>query len=152
MESSRMDKYNNSRAHHLGNVIRELVNAGDFNLKDVATYIDVSEEELEKIYDSSSIDVEKLIKLSELLQHNLFIYYLNNRVISNLFENQVNGLPPQISYLIEQLETKNDQIAQLKSLTETLRKTIEILETKEFLQNNGCFKTTEHGGDIVKLK
>jgi len=130
-----MDKYNNSRTHHLGNVIRELVNAGDFNLKDVATYIDVSEEELEKIYDSSSIDVEKLIKLSELLQHNLFIYYLNNRVISNLFENQVNGLPPQISYLIEQLETKNDQIAQLKALTETLRKTIEILETKEFLQN-----------------
>ena len=152
MESCRMDKYNNSRTHHLGNVIRELVNAGDFNLKDVATYIDVSEEELEKIYDSSSIDVEKLIKLSELLQHNLFIYYLNNRVISNLFENQVNGLPPQISYLIEQLETKNDQIAQLKALTETLRKTIEILETKEFLQNNGCFKTTEHGGDIVKLK
>jgi hypothetical protein len=135
MENYRLEKYNNKRSSHLGSLIKELVDAGGFTVNDVATYIDVSEEELDIIYDSNSIDVEIIIKLAELLQHNLFIYYLDNEVIRKLFENHVNDLNPQISYLIGQLETKNDQIAQLKALNETQRKTIEMLETKDFLQN-----------------
>jgi len=134
MESSKLEKYNTTESRHLGNLIRELVKESGFTSKEVATYIEVSEDQLNKIYDCHSIDMEKLIKLSKLLQYNLFIYYLDNEVIGNLFENFVKDLAPQVSYLIRELETKQDQLVHLRALNETQRKIIEILETREFLQ------------------
>ncbi|MGE9310835.1 hypothetical protein ACLOAU_04295 [Niabella sp. CJ426] len=136
MGTSRLEKFNGSDSRHLGNLIRSLVKQNGFDWKDVAAYIEVSEEQLSQIFDSRTIDIERLIKFSQLLQHNLFIYYLDNEVIGNLFENYVKEMAPQVSYLIRQLEAKDGQIAQLRALTETQRKIIEILETKQFLQNS----------------
>jgi len=136
MDSSKLEKYNTMRSRHLGNSIRELVNECGFTSKEVATYLEVGEDQLEKIYQSRSIDMEKLLKLSKLLQHNFFIHYLDNEVIGSLFEHYVKDLAPQVSYLIRELEAKDDQLAQLRALTETQRKIIEILETREFLEKS----------------
>lgn len=136
MANSGLEKFNDGDSRHLGSLISSLVQQNGFTWKEVAAYIDVSEEQLSRIFNARTIDIESLIKFSQLLQHNLFIYYLDNEIIGNLFENYVKEMAPQVSYLIRQLEAKDSQIAQLRTLTETQRQIIEILETRLFLQES----------------
>ncbi|GGH16676.1 hypothetical protein FAZ19_13135 [Sphingobacterium alkalisoli] len=126
----------NANSWHIGEVIRNLVKEKEITTDVLAAYLEISDEGLEEIYQSHSIDIKKLIKISELLNYNLFIYYLDNKIIGDLFENQMNVLDPQIKNLILNLETKNEELARLKILTEAQRKVIELYETKAYLHTD----------------
>ncbi|MBE8720869.1 hypothetical protein [Sphingobacterium pedocola] len=127
----------NANAWHIGEVIRGLVKEKEIKTDVLVAYLEISDKELEEIYQNHSIDIKKLIKISELLNYNLFVYYLDNNIIGDLFENQMNVLDPQIKNLILSLETKSEEIARLKILAEAQRKVIELYETKAYLHADG---------------
>lgn len=129
------EKNKNVDSYTIGGKIRQLVIENGLTTNAVIAYLDGSEETLERIYGSNSIDIENLIKLSELLNFNLLIYYFNNKVIKDLFEDRMIDLSPQVDNLISLLETKDDEIARLRALLETQRKIIDLCEAKALFQD-----------------
>lgn len=127
----------NEGAIHIGEKIRQLVNERQLTKNEISAYLGQTEEVMDRIYESSSIDIQNLIKLSDILNYNLFTYYFDYKVTTNLYEDRMIELNKQIHKLINQLEIKDEEIARLRTLTETQRKTILLFETMEFLQPCG---------------
>lgn len=118
-------------AVHIGEIIHNLIKERGLKVKFVADYVSVSESTLYDIYKRSSIDVDKLIKFSQLFNKNLFLYYLEEEPIKSMFDKQVLTLQQALEDLTTELEIKNSNIQHLSDLIETQKKVIALHESKE---------------------
>lgn len=118
-------------AVHIGEIIHNLIKERGLKVKFVADYVSVSESTLYDIYKRSSIDVDKLIKFSQLFNKNLFLYYLEEEPIKSMFDKQVLTLQQALEDLTNELEIKNSNIQHLSDLIETQKKVIALHESKE---------------------
>ncbi len=118
-------------AVHIGEIIHNLIKEHGLKVKFVADYVSVSESTLYDIYKRSSIDVDKLIKFSQLFNKNLFLYYLEEEPIKSMFDKQVQILQQTVVELTNELEIKNESMKHLSDLIETQKKVIALHESKE---------------------
>lgn len=118
-------------AVHIGEIIHSLVRERGLKAKFVADYVSISESTLYDIYKRSSIDVDKLIKFSQLFNKNLFLYYIEEEPIKNMFDDQVLYLQQIVTELNNELEVKNSHIKHLTDLIETQKKVIALHEARE---------------------
>ena len=66
---------------HIGSVIQEQVKLQQIAMQRICKFFDCSEEEVEVMYQKSSLDAEILLKWSKLLKYNLFLYYQNHLIL-----------------------------------------------------------------------
>lgn len=118
-------------AVHIGIIIHNLIKERGLKVKFVADFINVSESTLYDIYKRSSIDVDKLIKFSQLFNKNLFLYYLEEEPIKSMFDKQVLTLQQTVNELTSELEIKSENMKHLSDLIETQKKVIALHESKE---------------------
>lgn len=121
-------------AVHIGEIIHNHIKEHGLKVKFVADQVNVSESTLYDIYKRSSIDVDKLIKFSQLFNKNLFLYYLEEEPIKSMFDKQVQILQQTVAELTNELEIKNESMKHLSDLIETQKKVISLHESKE--ENN----------------
>lgn len=76
----------NTKDIYIGKIIREKVDKSGMTYAEFARRINSSRTSLYTLFDSKSIDVEKLISISEVLNCNLFleVYGIGNKYITNL--------------------------------------------------------------------
>ncbi|HWV73243.1 MAG TPA: helix-turn-helix transcriptional regulator [Pseudosphingobacterium sp.] len=117
-------------AVHIGEIIHDLIKEKGLKAKYVADYISVSESTLYDIYRRSSIDVDKLIKFSQLFNKNLFLYYLEEEPIKSMFGKQVQILQTRILELETELDSKNEKIKDQLEMINTQKKVIALQEAK----------------------
>lgn len=118
-------------AVHIGEIIHNLIKDRGLKVKFVADFVNVSESTLYDIYKRPSIDVDKLIKFSQLFNKNLFLYYLEEEPIKSMFDKQVLTLQQAVDDLTNELEIKNSHMKHLSDLIETQKKVIALHESKE---------------------
>ncbi|MET3539192.1 transposase [Chryseobacterium limigenitum] len=60
---------------HIGKLVQKRVNETDFSVERIINFLQCSEEDLEKMYNSTSLDSETLLKWSKLLKYDFFRMY-----------------------------------------------------------------------------
>lgn len=130
-------------AVQIGEIIKELVHSNGLKAKFVAGYLSISESNLYDIYKRSSIDVDKLIKFSELFNTNLFIHYINKEPIKSMFGDQVFSLQEKISELENEITSKNEKIIDLTDLVQSQKKIIAFHESAAKENSVGNKKKTK---------
>lgn len=113
---------------NIGEIIHELVKERGIKAKVVAEYINVSESTLFGIYKRESVDIDKLILLSKLLNKNLFLYYLNEEPLKSMFDKDRLKLQNRVLELEFEVSTKDDKIKDLTHIVETQKKVIALQE------------------------
>ncbi|WP_293297331.1 hypothetical protein [Pedobacter sp. UBA4863] len=114
----------------IGKIIHELVKERGIKAKVVAEYINVSESTLFGIYKRESVDVDKLILFSRLLDKNLFLYYLNEEPLKSMFSKDMVILQDKILELESELKNKGEKLKDLMDIVEAQKKIISLHEEK----------------------
>lgn len=117
-------------AVHIGEVIREKVKNKGLKADYVAKFISSSESNLFNIYRRKSIDIDKLIRFSQLLDENLFLYYLNEEPIKSMFDKQVGLLQERVLNLENELKTKDEKLEDLNRIIGAQNKVIALHENQ----------------------
>ena len=112
----------------IGEVIHGLVKESGLKAKIVAEYINVSESTLFGIYKRESVDIDKLILFSRLLNKNLFLYYLNEEPLKSMFSKDMATLQNRILELETELGVKGEKLKDLTDIIETQKKVISLHE------------------------
>ncbi|MCR8562012.1 helix-turn-helix domain containing protein [Mucilaginibacter sp. BJC16-A38] len=112
----------------IGKIIHELVKSSGLKAKIVADYINVSQSTLFGIYKRDSVDIDKLILFSKLLNQNLFIYYLNEEPLKSMFGKDMIELKSHILELENELKTKDEKLKDLTEIIEAHKKIISLHE------------------------
>lgn len=117
-------------AIHIGEIIKKLIKENGFKVKYIADFLNISESTLYDIYKRSSIDIDKLIRFSQLLNKNLFLYYLDEEPIKSMFGKEEQALQKQIIELENEVATKNEKLKDLAEIIDAQKKVISLYETK----------------------
>jgi hypothetical protein len=112
----------------IGKVIHELVQDSGLKAKVVADYVNISPSTLYGIYKRESVDVDKLILFSRLLNKNLFLYYLNEEPLKSMFSKDVASLQNRILELENELLGKNEKLKDLADIVDAQKKVISLHE------------------------
>lgn len=115
---------------HIGETIKRLIKENGFKVKHVADFLNISESTLYDIYRRTTIDVDKLIRFSQLLNKNLFLYYLDEEPIKSMFGKEEQSLQKQIIELENELASKNEKLKDLTDIIEAQKKIISLYEVK----------------------
>jgi transcriptional regulator with XRE-family HTH domain len=113
---------------HIGNIIHELIKNKGLKAKFVSKKINVSESTVYKIYKQETIDVDKLIRLSQLLNTNLFLHYLEQEPLKSMFNQKTEDLKSEIKTLNTIVSQKDKRIQELENITASQQKVISLLE------------------------
>lgn len=114
----------------IGKIIHDLIKQRGLKAKSVADYINVSESTLFGIYKRKSVDIDKLILFSKLLEKNLFLYYLNEEPLKGMFSADIIIIQNRITALESELSTKNEKLRDLTDIIETQKKVIALQEAQ----------------------
>lgn len=114
----------------IGKIIHNLVKKSGIKAKVVAEYVNISESTLFGLYKRESVDIDKLILFSKLLNHNLFLYYLNEEPLKNMFSQDMLVQQKRILDLEQELTAKNEKLKDLLDIIETQKKVISLHEEK----------------------
>lgn len=112
----------------IGKVIHELIKESGLKAKVVADYINVSESTLFGIYKRESVDIDKLILFSRLLNRNLFLYYLNEEPLKSMFSKDMIELQKRILELESEVSIKGEKLKDLSDKIEIQNKLISLYE------------------------
>lgn len=96
---------------HIGNQIKEIFDTKDLTVSEFARRIDTSRENVYGIFKRKSIDTNLLIKISTVLDHNFFQYFVNKEEIY-----------PEVENLSKRLEASEKEIQYLKKINELLER------------------------------
>ncbi|MDP9046627.1 MAG: hypothetical protein M3N14_00730, partial [Bacteroidota bacterium] len=80
------------------------------------------------IYKRESVDIDKLILFSKLLNKNLFTYYLDEEPLKSMFNKDVIALKSRIHELEAELNIKAEKLKDLSDIIETQKKVISLQE------------------------
>lgn len=94
---------------HIGEKIKEVFEATGLSVTEFARRIDTSRENVYGIFTRKSIDTDLLLKITQVLDHNFFSYYIN---------------PKEVEELKKQLELAQQEIAYLKKINSLLEKDV----------------------------
>lgn len=117
-------------AVHIGRIIYYLVKEKGLKAKAIADFVNVSQSSLFKIYKRESIDLDKLIRFSQLLNKNLFLYYLDEEPIKSMFGKEGQALQKQILELENEVALKNEKLKDMAEIIEAQKKIISLYEAK----------------------
>lgn len=112
----------------IGEIIHELIKKSGLKAKIVAEYVNVSESTLFGIYKRETVDIDKLILFSRLLNKNLFLYYLNEEPLKSMFSKDMVALQNRILDLESELSLKGEKLKDLTDIIETQKKVISLHE------------------------
>ncbi len=113
-----------------------MVHERGLKVRAVAEFISVSESTLFNIYKRKSIDIDKMIRFSQLFDTNLFLYYFDDEPIKSMLGQQTNSLQKQLIDLQTELEAKNQKLKDLGDMIETQKKVIALYEKNETYKEN----------------
>lgn len=113
---------------HIGKEIHKLVKMAGLKTKIIANFINASESSVYKIYNRETIDIDKLIKLSQLLNTNLFELYLDEEPLKSMANNNLDKLSTELDILKSILNQKEKRISELESINSSQQKIIDLLE------------------------
>jgi len=114
----------------IGEIIHELVKESGLKARVVAESVNISESTLFGIYKRTSIDIDKMISFSKLLNKNLFLYYLNEEPLKSMFSKDVITLQNRIIDLETDLSIKMEKLKDLTDIIDTQKKVIALHEQK----------------------
>lgn len=114
----------------IGEIIHELVKESGLKARVVAESVNISESTLFGIYKRTSIDIDKMISFSKLLNKNLFLYYLNEEPLKSMFSKDVITLQSRIVDLETDLSIKMEKLKDLTDIIDTQKKVIALHEQK----------------------
>lgn len=102
---------------HIGEIIHELIKKKGLTAKEVAEFMNMSQSNLFAIYKKQEIDTHKLGRFSELLNKNLFTYYISEDAHKVIFAKDLEEFENKIMELQRQLAKSDEKI---KILTDTI--------------------------------
>ncbi|MEQ7799771.1 hypothetical protein ABDJ41_08140 [Pedobacter sp. ASV1-7] len=114
----------------IGEIIHKLVKESGLKAKVVAEHVNVSESTLFGIYKRASVDIDKLIAFSRLLNKNLFLYYLNEEPLKSMFSKDTVMLQNRIVDLESEVMARNEKLKDLTDIIETQKKVIILHEQR----------------------
>lgn len=129
---------------HIGQLTREKVTESGIEISRICNFLKCSEEEIEKMYESESLDTEILLRWSKLLKYDFFrlysqhlMLYTSSMGVENKMKTKKSSLPKFrkniytkeiIDFILEQIEsekmTKVEVIAKYRIPKTTLYKWI----------------------------
>ena len=112
----------------IGPIIHELVKESGLKAKVVADYVNISTSTLFGIYKRDSVDIDKLILFSKLLNKNLFIYYLSEEPLKSMFGEDLAELKKLILELETELKNKEEKLKDLAEIIDAQKKVILLHE------------------------
>ena len=112
---------------HIGNIINALVLEKAVSEREIKDNLNLSASMLAAIYESRSVDIETLVNFSNLLQTNLLSYYVQHPLVKNFFGDH-------LAQQAQEIERKNETIAQQNAIIAAQKKVISIYEANEVLQ------------------
>lgn len=115
---------------HIGKIIHEFIESKGLKAKFVAKEINISESSVYKIYLRETIDIDKLIKFSQFLQTNLFVYYLEQEPLKSMFSQETEKLKEEIESLKIAGSQKDKRIHELEDINASQQKIISLLEER----------------------
>ncbi len=115
---------------HIGAEVHKVVRDKGIRAKIVAQGINVSESTIYKIYKRETIDIDKLIRLSQFLNTNFFLYYIEEEPLKSMFNLKNERLKLEIKSLKETVTQKDKRIKELMNNNSSLQKAINLLEKK----------------------
>src|ERR1700677_4229580 len=88
---------------HIGEIIKGLVKKKGISVTDFAEKINYSRRNIYEIFDKKTIDTGLLVKISKVLEQNLFVLYITDKEIT---EHQANkkGTNEELIQTVEQLK------------------------------------------------
>ncbi|SDQ15069.1 hypothetical protein SAMN05421664_0752 [Chryseobacterium soldanellicola] len=126
---------------HAGALIKQRVSEGKIESQRICNFFNCTEEEIEKMYESKSIDAEKLLKWSKLLEYDFFRIYSQHLILFS---------PPSNAYSADK-EKKSSLPQFRKSIytKEVIDFLVELLQSgeknmNEIIDEYGIPKTTLH--------
>ena len=96
---------------HIGNQIKEIFDTKDLTVSEFARRIDTSRGNVYGIFKRKSIDTNLLIKISTVLDHNFFQYFIRKEEIY-----------PEVTTLAKKLAASEKEIEYLKKINELLER------------------------------
>jgi len=114
----------------IGRIIHGFVHEKGLKAKFVAEYVNVSESTLYDIYKRDSVDIDKLILFSKLLDKNLFLYYLGEEPLKSMFSKDIVAFQNRIVELETELSANGEKLKYLSDIIETQKKVISLHEEK----------------------
>ncbi|MCO5946734.1 helix-turn-helix domain containing protein [Mucilaginibacter flavidus] len=114
----------------IGSIIHGFVHEKGLKAKFVAEYVNVSESTLYDIYKRDSVDIDKLILFSKLLNKNLFLYYLSEEPLKSMFSKDIVTLQNRIIELETESNANGEKLKYLSDIIETQKKVISLHEEK----------------------
>lgn len=107
---------------HIGTFIKQAVTEAGIDIYRICSFLKYSEDEIEKMYKSKSLDTEILLRWSKLLKYDFFRFYTQHLILyapqvskENHSKNEKSGLPQFrkniytkeiIEFILELIETK----------------------------------------------
>ena len=116
-------------AVHIGKIIHDLIQGRRLKVKAVAQAINISESSIYKIYNRQTIDIDKLIKLSQFLDTNLFVHYLSKEPLKSMVSKEAEKLSTEVNRLKSEVIQKDKRITELENINASQQKVISLLET-----------------------
>jgi len=114
----------------IGSYLRLKLRSKNISNKDAGISIGLSESAFEKILTQDDIYASRLVKLSELLNENLFEFYYSNGTLKMLLETEQNIQKESILMLTDKINLQEQLINSKEELLETQRKYIIELELR----------------------
>lgn len=115
-------------AIHIGKIIHSLIKNKGLRAKSVAKGIHVSESSIYKIYKRGTIDIDKIIALSQFLNTNLFEPYMEQEPLKSMFNQKVDTLNNEIQSLKALISQRDNRIKELEEIISSQKKLIAIME------------------------
>ena len=115
----------------IGSYIRSKLRTKNFSNKEAAASIGLSESAFEKILTQDDIYASRLLKLSELLNENLFEFYFNNEPIRSLILAEKKEYREALRIVSDKTELQKQIIDSKEELLSTQRKYILELESRK---------------------
>jgi len=72
---------NNFKEIHIGKIIKQLIDEKSIEISRICKFMSASETEIEKMYQSKSLDAEILLRYSKLLEYDFFRIYSQHLIL-----------------------------------------------------------------------
>jgi transcriptional regulator with XRE-family HTH domain len=115
---------------HLGSKIKEVYEAGTINLTDFAKRIGTVRQNVYRIFERDSVDVDMLQKISDVLDHDFFQYYGREGKQQGQSPASVELLQKEINVLTEQLEEIKKELEYQTKIVALRQEEMRLLESK----------------------
>jgi len=114
----------------IGDYIRQKLRSKNISNKDAGEAIGVSESAFEKVLRQDEIYASRLIKLSALLNDNLFDYYYNIEPIKTFRQKEIELWQSNVGMLSEKLSEKDKRLRDQEDVIRLLKEKEQFLTTR----------------------